>query len=177
VGTALVLLGSAAIYGLNKKEKADIAAETEPFNKDYLIRAGLKPEIANELANNDSDGVSPGPRLLAVANYLNIEPPKLLDWLNKQDVNFVHHFVTDALLPLKADDKGNYVERAGKDEWDVSTQVYDGEVHVYPAPYPKSVSPTDPKVWRDASIFEARSLEGVKVWAQAWGHPLPSATP
>jgi len=177
VGTALVVLGSAAIYGLNKKEKADIAAETEPFNKDYLIRAGLKPEIADELANNDSNGVSPGPRLLAVANYLDIEPAKLLDWLNKQDVNFVHHFVTDALLPLKADDKGNYVERTGKDEWDVSTQVYDGEVHVYPAPYPKSVSPTDPKVWRDASIFEARSLEGVKVWSEAWGHPLPSATP
>ena len=45
-GTALTLIGSAAIYFLNRKEKADIAAKTEPFNKDYLIAAGIRPEIA-----------------------------------------------------------------------------------------------------------------------------------
>ncbi|HEY7644874.1 MAG TPA: LysM domain-containing protein [Hyphomicrobiales bacterium] len=173
-GTALTLIGSAAIYFLNRKEKADIAAKTEPFNKDYLIAAGVRPEIANELANNDGDGVSPAPRLMALAEYLHIEPAKLLDWINRQDVDFVHHLVNDALNPLKPGDDGRYVERNGRNAWDSTSMNYDGEVRVYPAPDPRAVSPTDPEVWNRASIFEAQSLEGVKIWAQAWGHPLPT---
>jgi hypothetical protein len=175
VGTALTLIGSAGIYALNERDQAKIAAETEPFNKDYLIAAGVKPEIANALADNDADGLSPAPRLLALAKDLDIEPAKLLEWLNNQDAKFVGEFVRHALNPLKPDGDGNFVQRVGKEEWDPNSATYKGEVRVYPAPYPGAVPPTDPDVWNRASIAEAQSLEGIRIWAQASGHPLPTA--
>lgn len=174
IGTLLTLGGSTALYFIDKNEKSEIAAKTEPFNKDYLIRAGVRPEIAAELANNDEDGLSAGPRLLALADHIGVKPQELLAWLDKQDVAFVRDFVKYGLHPLKPDGSGNFVARTGTEEWDRTNGAYHGEVWVFPAPDPRAVPPTDPDVWNRASAVEARSLEGARIWAEASGHPLMS---
>jgi LysM repeat protein len=174
IGTVLTLAGSTALYFIDRADKQEIASKTEPFNKDYLIRAGVRPEIAAELANNDEDGLSAGPRLLALADHIGVKPQELLSWLDKQDVAFVRDFVKYGLHPLKPDASGNFVARVGTEEWDSSGGSYKGEVWVYPAPNPRAVSPTDPDVWNRASAVEARSLEGARIWAQASGHSLMS---
>jgi len=166
------MIGSTAIFLINAHEKVELAAKSEPFNKDHLIAAGVKPDIANELANNDSNGVSPAPRLLALAKYQGISPNALLQWLNNQPPSFVHNLVTHGLFPLQSDAKGNYVERVSRASWNTGGQ-YRGDFSLFPAPDPRAVSPMDPNVWNRSSAVEAQSLEGPRIFAKEFGHPLP----
>ncbi|NJM33775.1 MAG: hypothetical protein HC850_02650 [Rhodomicrobium sp.] len=172
VSNVIGWIATGVIFGKNLYDQAQRAAHTEPFQAAYLEAAGIRPEIARELANNDGDGLSAAPRLEALANYAGIEPDELLSWLNEQDPEFVRDFVRFALHPLKPDDNGDFVERVGEENFDSSSMVYEGEVRVYPAPHPEAIPPTDPEVWNGASIAEAQSLEGILIWAEASGNPL-----
>jgi LysM repeat protein len=172
IGAALTLIGSAAIFWLNAHERAELAAKSEPFNRDYLIAAGVKPDIATALAQNDSNGVGVAPRLTALAKYQGISPNALLQWLNQQPPSFVQNLVTHGLLPLQPDAQGNYLPRVSKASWNSAGQ-YRGDFYLFPAPDPRGISPTDPRYWDRASIIEAQSLEGVRIVAKEFGHPLP----
>ncbi len=119
VGTLLTLLGSSAILALNIKEKADRAAMSEPWNKDYLIAAGVRPEIANALANNNGDGQSVASLIKQLANYRGVTPQEMLQWFNQQDADWVNGYIKFVFANngIKPNDNGVYPVTSIGEDW------------------------------------------------------------
>lgn len=116
VGTALTLLGSIGLSLLDKRERAQIAAKFEPNNKDFLVAAGVRPEIADILADHDDQGFSVAGRLAAMAESRGTPPQEVLEFLNKQDPGKVRELV-DIKKTVEPGDDGNYPLTADNDSY------------------------------------------------------------
>jgi hypothetical protein len=177
----LTFTGGAVMAGLSLRDNAKILARLERLNEDHLRTAGLRPEIAHALAKVNGDGVSVASQLLALARHRHVEPAELLDWLNRQPAEAVERFARDALLPLKANRDGTYVESTGMNDWFPTRYGrgagqygdYYGEFFATLAPDPRVISPDDPKFFTNADA-QALSLRGAAALAKRFFvEPLP----
>jgi hypothetical protein len=183
VATVAVLLNSGFNWWRNVERSNRYEGPTEQF----LIDAGLRPEIAKQLSNHDGDGVSAAARLGPLAKHLGISEQELVSWLDDQDAKFVGDFVKDALHPAKADNNGNYKESNPGGEISFAnapggrggfTQILDvtpdGKfiVEVNGRQSTKQLT-MDGLPSRIVSAPE--SMKGIEIWAQLDGHPLPRA--
>jgi hypothetical protein len=82
-GVGLVLLGGAIggklVYDLWQRSQEANKYESDGAEA-FLIGAGMNPELANELINNDSRGRSPAPVFEAVAQSLGVEPGEFFEY-------------------------------------------------------------------------------------------------
>ncbi|MFE0755051.1 LysM peptidoglycan-binding domain-containing protein [Inquilinus sp. NPDC058860] len=102
VGAALLLASAVGNYIYGKIEKAN---ENEDDAREFLTGADLRPEIADQLADHDSDGNSVGPALAALARRRGLEPAAFTDYLNRLTPQQVSALVQQA-KSVRPDDKG-----------------------------------------------------------------------
>ena len=105
---AVTWVATLALVGKGLHDQAARAAHTEPFQQAYLEQAGLRPEIAQALSDNDNSGRSPGLGLQALSDYLNLAPGELLEWMNQQDPYTVDAFVDFLIHPMQPDANGQF---------------------------------------------------------------------
>jgi hypothetical protein len=172
-GNLATTLGALALAGIDDYRAYKLAHRTEPFNESYLVAAGVRRELAHELARNDSNGFSAVWRLLAYAEYTHTNPRQWLIWLDQmhqKDPKFVSKFVRDALLPIKPDENGKFPQKIGKERYEARLNpTYIGEVlveFVPPAGKDDHVDPTSPQIWAHAVQTQALSLEGLRLWLE-----------
>jgi hypothetical protein len=165
VGTGGVVVGSLALLYFNVRDQHRRATLTEPFNKDYLITAGLRPAIAEKLAKNDSDGLSAGPKLLQLAKHVRVTPQELLQYLHAQDPGWVGDFVQDALHAVQPNEQGQYpASRPGQN---LRMRGWPPMTHYGPSP---GMNPSD---WRNPRMVMPTTLEGIVEWAALTERRLP----
>ncbi|WP_225765950.1 LysM domain-containing protein [Inquilinus sp. Marseille-Q2685] len=116
VGTLMTLVGSSALALIDSHEKAKAAAATVPDNRAYLIAAGVEPGIAEALTQNDSEGLMPAGRLLALAEYRNVDPRTVLEYLNRQKPREVFEMIYAAKY-VKPDENGRYPIGQPANQW------------------------------------------------------------
>jgi hypothetical protein len=92
-GGLVTTLASGYLLLRGLHEHMERAAFTEPFQRTYLEAAGIRPEIANLLADNDWYGTSTAPFVEGLSNYLNLQPGEMLTWFNAQSPEQVREFL------------------------------------------------------------------------------------
>jgi hypothetical protein len=171
VGTGLVVIGSTGLILLDLRDQERRRTMTEPFNKDYLITAGLTRPIAEKLVENDSDGRSVGPKLAQLAKHLGVTSPELLQYLHAQDPGWVGEFV-HAMHFVKPNEQGQYPGF-------LPGKVLGGPVSKnlrMRAPFEVNRQPSpayDSSDWRNPNLIAPTTLEGIVEWAALSGHRLP----
>jgi hypothetical protein len=152
------------LVGLNLRDQERRRTLTEPFNKDYLIAAGLRTEIAEQLAKNDSDGLSAGPKLEQLAKHLRVTPQELLQYLNAQDPRWVGEFLSHGVHAVAPNEQGQYpASRPGQ-----NLRMQEG-ITGWTSP----ALGTNVSDWRKPELMLATTLEGIVEWAALSGHNLP----
>lgn len=158
VGTGLVVIGSVGLVLLDVRDKDRRITLTEPFNEEYLRTAGLKN--AKQLAKNDNDGLSAGPKLAQLANHLRVTPQELLEYLDAKDPRWVGDFLLHGVHAVKPNEQGQYpMSKPGQN---LRLQ-------------PRSMNDLDPspRDLRNPDLMYATTLQGVVEWAALTGHQLP----
>jgi hypothetical protein len=163
-GTFATLIGSAGIFVLDTIDKAKLAARTEPYNKEFLIMAGVKPEIANILADNDGDGISPAGRLAALAEYRGVAPEEMLDYINGLDPRDARLLV-DAANKIDPNDDGMFPTGGPDDRNFTQIPMWD----------PMIGSPD--KQFLNPSVISPSTIAGLNWWATRFMPGMPMATP
>jgi hypothetical protein len=165
VGTALVVIGSTGLVLLDIRDRHRLATQDQPYNEAYLRTAGLRPEIAKELAKNDSNGLSAGPKLEQLAKHLRVTPQELLQYLNAQNPNWVRDFVWHGVHAVEPNQQGQYpASRPGQ-----NLRLQQGLPAGHYGPGPE----INPSNWRKPHMTFATTLEGIVEWAALSGHQLP----
>jgi hypothetical protein len=165
LGTALAAGGSLALLYINMKDQEERRTRTEPYNRDLLIEAGLRPELAEKLAKNDANGISAGPKLLQLASHLGVTPQELLQYLNGQDPAWVEDFLSHTVHAVEANERGEY-----------PASTPGPNLRMERSSVPSHYGPTAemvPSNWRRPSLLYATTLEGIVEWAALTGHQLP----
>jgi len=164
LGNGITTAASLVLVGLNLRDQERRRTLTEPFNKDYLITAGLRPEIAEQLAKNDSDGLSAGPKLEQLAKHLRVTPQELLQYLNAQDPRWVGEFLSHGVHAVAPTEQGQYpASRPGQ-----NLRMQQG-ITGWTSP----ALGTNVSDWRKPELMLATTLEGIVEWAALSGHNLP----
>jgi hypothetical protein len=118
VGNLATLLGSGYLLLDGMREHMERAAYTEPFQRAYLEAAGIRPEIAEVLGENDYYGRSIAYYVQDMAAYLNLEPGEMLSWLNARTPEEVRRFM-DLGIDLANDRPDDFI---GSLIWDFSVR-------------------------------------------------------
>ena len=164
LGNGITTAASLVLVGLNLRDQERRRTLTEPFNKDYLITAGLRREIAEQLAKNDSDGLSAGPKLEQLAKHLRVTPQELLQYLNAQDPRWVGEFLSHGVHAVAPNEQGQYpASRPGQ-----NLRMQQG-ITGWTSP----ALGTNVSDWRKPELMLATTLEGIVEWAALSGHNLP----
>lgn len=176
VGAVAVGLGA----GFNQWRSVQAANRYEGPTKDFLIAAGLDPEIARHLGNHDGDGVSAAARLGPLAEHLGIEPGELLTWLNQQDPEFVGEFVEGALHQVTPNDDGQYTMSDSDGDLTIMISPRGHRARVIDITDDGRVVYEFGGIERTMSAENVRlgdpsSIAGIEMWAELSGHPLPAA--
>jgi hypothetical protein len=105
VGWALIGVGTAGLLVSMGVDRARMANQLEGPTREYLTAAGLRPEIANELANHDSEGRPVVLQLATLAERAGLEPTELMARLNRMDPDEVGDIVV-AMHYMERNDAG-----------------------------------------------------------------------
>lgn len=155
---AALIVGSAiasAIWG--DDPAADAEAKQEANVKEFLIHAGIKPEIADVLKDVlQTNHRSTGPFIEQMAEYLGVKPSDFLQFLNGRDPGEVRALVK-MVKNMPTDKNWNFTKAK------VSTDYED-------TPYEKKLHSKED--WVD---MYPRSLETAKGWMKSKGLLPPGA--
>jgi hypothetical protein len=169
-GALTAQIAATLLDGLDHHDRILKAMQSEPFNRRYLIEAGIAPDIATLLASNDLDGIGAAARLQAWASLTGTPFTELLQWLSRQDGEWLRAFVRNALLSIDADREGAFplfseggnveLSDATLDEAD-GLAIDEDEIDAGEEPYRRTIL--------------VRTIAGIGEWARATGHPMPGA--
>lgn len=96
-GGQLVATGLlAAGLGLNQYKNVSESNKYEGPTEQFLIDAGIHPDIAKQLSNHDNKGRSPGPVLAQLASRFGMSGPEFYDYLGSLPPGKVKDIVTHA---------------------------------------------------------------------------------
>jgi len=155
VGIVLVVGAGWGLYQLDKVRKSN--KQENKHTEDFLEGGGVtNRDITHHLRNADSEGRSVGPVLTALAKHLGMNPPDLLDKVQKLPKDKVRQFV-EACHGVDPKDDGTFDVTANND-W-----MAGNETIVGPGGHSLDVSP--------------HSLTGLANWAQKRGLELTTPAP
>lgn len=157
-GAALVVASAiaSAIWGDDPAARAE---EKQQENvREFLVDAGLKPEIAQELSDvRQKDHRSVGPFIEQMAGYLQLKPTELLAFLNEQSPAKVRSLVK-MVKEMPADDQWQFSKARRATDVGDTTGAYAGN----------GVAAT----W---TVKDPQSLETAKTWMKAHDLLPPNA--
>jgi hypothetical protein len=146
------------------------STQTEPYNRLFLIQAGVPPPLADHLATNDREGISCAARLQAWSALNEAPFHAILQWLTQQDVCWVGEFVNCALLPVEADQNGRFPSSENHRNLEKGRARLGFDA---PVEYCRPLDMELPQTARFQDIVFARTLMGISEWAHLRGRPLP----
>lgn len=95
-GVGLLLVGGALIGKFIWSGVQEANKHETDGARAFLEGAGIDPEVANELINNDSDGRSPAPVFTALAEHLGVDPHEYFDYLSHLSPDEVNDLIETA---------------------------------------------------------------------------------
>lgn len=107
VGVGAVIVGASIIGELLWTKHENSVKYESDGARAFLQGAGINPDLANELINNDSDGRSPAPVFTALAEKLGVDPKEYFDYLSKLPPDRAKQLMEYA-HGVDPDDKGVY---------------------------------------------------------------------
>lgn len=158
-GVGALVVGGAAVLQLAVAQYRKVEASNVQENghtEAFLRAAGFSPKLAYELRNADSDGRSVGPVLAALAQHLGVDPRHMVGWVNSLSQDQVHDLVAQ-MAGVDPNSKGEYPATADGDQDVGTTSKHAG---------PRGGAP--------GQRVDAHSLEGLRVYLERQGIPLPS---
>jgi hypothetical protein len=112
VAGAAVALGATGVAFFDQLQANN---KWKSSNGGFLADAGLRPEIAHAIADQEPDLGSPGPVLKALAHYLGTTSSNIVNYLNTQNPGTVNGFIGSALI-VPQNKYGSFPETAANDE-------------------------------------------------------------
>jgi hypothetical protein len=159
-GSVVAQVASTLLEGLDRHDRVHKSMQSEPFNRQFLIEAGILPEIADLLARNDTDGISGAARLQAWCALTDTPASDVLEWLNRQKPDWVRDFADSALFSIDADRRGEFPLSS---ENNIGYAILDEERDLE----------ADAAEEQSEGRLIARTVAGIGEWALATGHPMP----
>jgi hypothetical protein len=164
-GSVAALVAANLVDRVAEHDRTAKSMETEHYNLHFLIKVGLSPQIAGHLSTNDHQGVSCAARLHAWCGISGVPFCRILEWLDRQDADWVGNFVDNALLPVEADQNGRFPHSLK------NGNLEHGRVGSAGVPV-EYYRPLDVKGGEYPRVAFARTLVGISEWAGGMGHPM-----
>jgi hypothetical protein len=159
-GSVIAQVAATLLDGLDPHDRVHKSMQSEPFNRQFLIEAGILPEIADLLARNDSDGISGAARIQAWCALTDTPMRHVLEWLNRQEPDWVRDFAGNALFSIDADRRGEFPLSSDNN---IGYATFDGG---------RELEAEAAEEQSEGPLI-ARTIAGIGEWALATGHRMP----
>jgi hypothetical protein len=100
LGSVATEAGSLALLYMNFRDMEKAHDTIKGYGKNFLVAGGVRPGLADRLAEPLPDGQSMGPRLLQVAQYFGVKPPAFMQSLNSWPVAQIGQLTVDMAEPI-----------------------------------------------------------------------------